>query len=320
MCSQPPRYVRDDYLVDDILRMIPWIPKSTAELGVTGGEPTLLYGRLLQVLQAAKQHLPSTSLHLLSNGRLFRYLRYAERVAAIQHPDIMIGVPLYADTASGHDYVVQAAGAFDQTILGLLNLGRVGLRIEIRMVVHRETYRRLPQFARFVARNLPFVAQVVFMGLELVGYARTNLDALWIDPADYQSELERAVDELAAAGLTVGILNHPLCLLRPALRAYAHQSISDWKNVYLQECAACAARDACCGFFTSNATRPSGHIRPFADWPASCDDVCAAPGPARPSHVYGSARDDGSRSCGNRQGEDVVSSCPSAGPRLRAVP
>ena len=262
MCSQPPRDVRDDYLVDDVLRMIPWIPKNTPELGITGGEPTLLYARLIEVLEAAKQHLPSTALHLLSNGRLFCYLRYAERVAAVQHPDLMVGVPLYADTASTHDYVVQAMGAFDQTVLGLLNLGRVGLRVEIRMVIHRETYRRLPQFARFVARNLPFVVQVVFMGLEPTGYARSNLDALWIDPADYQAELGDAVDELAAAGLTVGILNHPLCLLRPALQAYAFQSISDWKNVFMPECAPCTLKNVCCCFFASAALRRSAHIQP----------------------------------------------------------
>lgn len=266
MCSQPPRNVRDDTLVDEVLQMIPWLPKDTPQLGITGGEPTLLYGRLIEVVEAAKQHLPDTSLHLLSNGRLFRYLRYAERVAAIRHPDLMIGIPVYADVASEHDYVVQAAGAFDQTILGLLNLGRVGLRIEVRMVVHRQTCRRLPQFARFVARNLPFVAQVVFMGVELTGYARTNQDVLWVDPVDYQEDLERAIDLLVAAGLSVGVFNIPLCQLRPALQAYAYQSISDWKRVYLPNCTGCAAREACCGFFESVAQSLRVGVRPFARW------------------------------------------------------
>ena len=280
MCSQPPRDVHDHHLVDEVLQMVPWIPKSTAQLGITGGEPTLLHGRLLQILEAAKEHLPSTSLHLLSNGRLLCYLRFAEMVAAVRHPDLMIGVPLYADTASGHDYVVQAAGAFDQTILGLLNLGRVGLRTEIRIVMHRETYRRLPQLARFVARNLPFVHQVVFMGLELTGYARANVDALWIDPVDYQDELERAVEELIGAGLTVGIFNLPLCLLRPALRRHAHQSISDWKRVYLPACVGCAAQDACSGFFASAGLKPSSQVHPL---PSATRPQAAAGDHSRPA-------------------------------------
>lgn len=261
MCSQPPRDIDDSYLADDILQMIPWMPKETQELGITGGEPTLLHDRLTAILASVQTHLPSTALHMLSNGRLFSYLRYAERVAAAQPKDFMVGVPLYADTAAVHDFVVQAKGAFEQTIFGLLNLARVGVRIEIRMVVHRHTYVRLPQFAQFVARNLPFVDQIVIMGLELMGFARSNLDSLWIDPVDYQEELDRCVNILDRAGLKVRIYNHQLCLLRPLLRKFASQSISDWKNIYLAKCEGCVLRSECGGFFASATLRHSPHIR-----------------------------------------------------------
>ncbi len=40
------------------------------------------------------------------------------------------------------------------TIEGILNLKRCGVRVEIRVVIHRETYKRLPELARFIARNL----------------------------------------------------------------------------------------------------------------------------------------------------------------------
>ncbi|MCU1329951.1 MAG: moaA 3 [Bryobacterales bacterium] len=260
MCSQPPRSIDDSYLADDILRMIPWMAKDTRELGITGGEPTLLHDRLTALLGAVKEHLPSTALHMLSNGRLFSYLRYAERVAEAKPADFMVGVPLYADTASAHDFVVQASGAFEETLFGLLNLARVGVRVELRMVVHRHTYARLPQFAQFVARNLPFVDQVVIMGLELMGYARSNLDSLWIDPVEYQDELERCVHHLDQAGLNVFIYNHQLCLLRPSLRRFAKKSISDWKNIYLPECDGCTLKTECGGFFASATLRHSSHI------------------------------------------------------------
>lgn len=263
MCSQPPRDVEDGYLVEEILQMIPWMAKDTPELGITGGEPSLLHGKLIELIAAAKTHLPATALHLLSNGRLFAYMKYARQVAEVAPPDFMVGVPLYADVAEHHDFVVQAAGAFEQTIFGLLNLARVGVRIELRMVIHRETYTRLPGFARFVARNLPFVDQVVLMGLEPTGYARSNLRALWIDPADYQEELERCVGLLDDAGLAVAIYNHPLCVLRPSLLSFARQAISDWKNIYLPECEPCARKTDCGGFFESAAVRHSDHIRPL---------------------------------------------------------
>ncbi len=262
MCSQPPRDIEDSYLVEDILRSIPWMASDTPELGITGGEPTLLHDKLIAVLAAAKKHLPTTTLHMLSNGRLFCYVRYAQRVAAVQHPDFMIGVPLYADTAGAHDFVVQARGAFEQTLLGLLNLARVGVRVELRMVVHRHTYARLPQFARFVVRNLPFVDQVVIMGLELMGFARSNLDALWMDPVDYQGQLEESVQTLDDAGIRTCIYNHPLCLLRPTLHRFARKAISDWKNIYLPECEGCRLKADCGGFFASATLRRSPHIHP----------------------------------------------------------
>src|SRR5205085_8726979 len=71
MCSQPPRDVDDGYLIDEILKTIPLMAADTPELCITGGEPTLLGSRLLDVIRATKESLPNTSLHMLSNGRAF---------------------------------------------------------------------------------------------------------------------------------------------------------------------------------------------------------------------------------------------------------
>ena len=262
MCSQPPKDRDDSDLLDAILDGIPLMSAETAELGITGGEPMLLGERLFQVIADCKRHLPQTALHMLSNGRLFNYLARARRLADIRHPDFVVGVPLYADIASRHDFVVQASGAFDQTVRGLLNLARCGVRIELRVVLHRQTVARLPQLARFIARNLPFVERVALMGLEMMGHVRMNLDALWIDPADYQTELRRAVVELTSAGMCASIYNHQLCVLDPTLWPYAVRSISDWKNEYLPACSACAVRAECGGLFSSAMLRYSARIAP----------------------------------------------------------
>lgn len=265
MCSQPPRDVDDGCLIDEILEAIPLMSPDTSELCITGGEPTLVGNRLLEVIEATKRHLPKTSLHMLSNGRLFRYLQLARKVAAVGHPDFMIGIPLYSDIASKHDFVVQAKGAFDETLRGIMNLARVGQRIEIRFVIHRQTFGRLADTARFIARNLPFVDQVALMGLEMMGYAKANLEGLWIDPVEYQKELAEAVEELRSAGVAVMIYNHQLCILDRRLWPVARKSISDWKNIYMPECEPCAAKDQCGGFFASAALRYSRHITPLAE-------------------------------------------------------
>jgi len=172
----------------------------------------------------------------------------------------MVGIPLYSDLSHRHDYVVQADGAFDETIRGILNLKRLRQRVEIRVVLHRQTVDRLPELAHFIARNLRFVDQVALMGLEMTGFTRANLQTLWIDPYDYRELLREAVEILDSAHVQVKIYNHQLCVLHRTLWRFARKSISDWKNEYLAECSDCAAREQCGGFFTSAKLRYSDHI------------------------------------------------------------
>jgi His-Xaa-Ser system radical SAM maturase HxsC len=261
MCSQPPKAIDDRDRIHEHLRLIDLMQPAPRELGITGGEPTLLGRDLIRILEACKEKLPTTSVHLLSNGRLFRYDKFARDLAAIEHPDLVVGIPLYSDIDYLHDFVVQARGAFDQTLLGLQNLGLHGVRVEIRVVIHRLTYARLPQLAEFIYRNLTFADHVALMGLETIGFAVPNLASLWFDPYDYQQELRMATLYMAAHGLNVSIYNHQLCTVPRELWPFCRRSISDWKNDYLPQCASCSVRLACAGFFSAAlARRVSAHI------------------------------------------------------------
>jgi len=263
MCSQPPRDVDDHYLVDDMMEALPLIHQEAHEIGITGGEATLWGDDFIKLIQAAKVHLPKTSLHILSNGRNFKNLDLAIKVSGVKHHDLMIGIPLYADYSQLHDYIVQADNAFDDTIRGILNLKRCRVPVEIRVVIHRENYHRLPHLAEFITRNLLFVDHVALMGLEIRGFAKSNLEAIWIDPYDYKNELAKAVDALARSRMHVSIYNHPLCVIPQSARRFAVKSISDWKNDFLKECRNCNSRQECGGFFSSNLGTVSKHIKPL---------------------------------------------------------
>jgi len=263
MCSQPPRDVNDDWVMDDVERLIPMLPITTRQLGFTGGEPTLHGERFVDLLALTKRLLPRTAIHVLSNGRRFADTRFVEGYAAIQHPDLMVGIPLYSDDPVRHNYVVQADNAFDETVRGILNLKSLKQRVELRVVLHRQTIDRLPKLAEYIGRNLLFVDQVALMGLEITGFTRGNLDKLWIDPYDYRSTLESAVDILAGYRVPTAVYNHQLCVVTDRVRPFCVQSISDWKNEYLPVCATCDLRAQCGGFFSSGVRyRHSDHIRP----------------------------------------------------------
>ena len=262
MCSQPPRDVADGWIVNDVKSALSLLDRDTKEILFTGGEPTLLGDRLVELVRHTKSYLPETSLHILTNGRSFKENDYARKFAEISHHDMMFGIPIYSDQPDRHNYIVQADHAFDETIRGILNLKRNGLAVEIRVVVHKQSYERLPQLARFIARNLTFVDQVVFMGLEMTGFTRANLDALWIDPLEYQSHLTEAVHLLADSRIHTSVYNHQLCITDRAIWHFARKSISDWKNDYMPECDGCDVKDMCGGFFSSAKLKYSGNIRP----------------------------------------------------------
>jgi His-Xaa-Ser system radical SAM maturase HxsC len=265
MCSQPPRNVNDGWIVDELLETLALIDFDVPEIMFSGGEPTLLGDRFLELVQASKSFLPRTSLHILSNGRSFANAEFARKLARIDHPDLMVGIPLYSDLAHIHDYVVQADGAYDETVRGILNLKQEDVPVEVRVVLHKQTVPRLADLAEFLARNLLFVDHVALMGLEMTGFTKANLEDLWIDPADYADELRKAVGILDRARINTSIYNTQLCLIDRSIWRFAKRSISDWKQEFMPECEGCAVKSECGGFFSSAELRYSAHIRPIAE-------------------------------------------------------
>jgi His-Xaa-Ser system radical SAM maturase HxsC len=264
MCSQPPKNIDDSWLTDENQQLIRLMPRTVKALTLSGGEPTLFGNRFLETVRLTKNLLPHTKVQILSNGRTFAHRPFAEDYAAINHPDLTVGIPLYSDDASTHDYIVQAKGAFDETVRGILNLKELGQKVEIRVVLHALSIGTLESLANFIARNLTFVDHVALMGLEITGFTRANMDSLWIDQFSYKDILSRAVGVLEAYGIPLSVYNHQLCLVNDdVLRAY-RRSISDWKNEYVDACDPCERKHECGGFFSSAVQhRYSEHIRPF---------------------------------------------------------
>lgn len=267
MCSQPPRDRNDIPRLFEIhSKLIPLIPKDCIELGISGGEPTLMGDLFFKQIKQLKTELPNTELHLLTNGRTFAWNNMAQKLGAIDHKGLMLGIPLYSDDYLTHDHIVQAENAFYQTVLGIQNLYRYNQRIEIRVVLHKLSVGRLLNLAEFIYKNMPYVEHVAFMGLEFIGYTPFNIDKLWIDPMDYQLQLKNAVHYLANRGINTSIFNTPLCLIPEDTWGFARKSISDWKNEYAPACKECSVKDDCCGFFSWNLEKKmSSHIKPIVN-------------------------------------------------------
>ena len=264
MCSQPPKDIDDHWILDEIRESLPLVDPSTRSLTFTGGEPLTDWRDFVAVLAQCRDQLPQTALQVLTNGRAFSHSEIVDAWSGVKHPDLIAAIPVYSAVDHVHDHVVQAEGAFDETILGILKLKDRGQRVEIRVVLHALTAPSILETCRWIARNLPFVDHVALMGLENTGFAIANDALLWIDPMDYRDGLAEGVDRLVAAGVNVSVYNLPRCVLERSIWPYAVQSISDWKNGYVEECGRCIEKDRCSGLFTSGRPRLSRGIKAVA--------------------------------------------------------
>lgn len=268
MCPQPPVLQENDRTPFNI-ELIKLFDKETKEVGITGGEPTMIGDKLFKLIRQIKKSCPKAAISLLSNGVKFADVDYAAKLAACNHHDLQIDVPIFSDIAAEHNHIV-GAKTFYKTVQGLYNLALFGQQIGLRIVVHKQTYKRLPQMADYIYHNFPFVTQVAFMQMETTGLAQTNLKDLWIDPHDYNDELYKAVMLLHNRGITTYIYNAQLCVLPEELRSFAKQSISEWKDVYLPICEGCSLKGECGGFFSTNNNNISKYIHKV-----ECINSCA---------------------------------------------
>ena len=253
MCCQPPLDNDDmEELYQRNIEIINRAPKNIPVVGISGGEPTLLGDKLVDLLRHIRQTLPDSDIHILSNGRNFKDIEYTRKVVEAADDKLFVGVPLHSDYYRDHDIIAGAKEAYNETIAGIFNLGALGAVIELRIVINKLNYMRLPQMADFIHKNLPFVAWTAFMAMEHIGHAVSNERNVWVEPINYGDKLAEAVLTLAQWRKEVAIYNVPLCLIPEQIHRFAQKSISDWKNKYLPECNQCSIKSKCCGLFATS--------------------------------------------------------------------
>ena len=253
MCCQPPQQDNDfNFYYNQNVKLITSAPKETKVVCITGGEPTLAGNYFFDLISLVRSELPSTDIHILSNGRTFINNDFTHQLKVTGGDKVFVGVPLHSDYFRDHDIIAGAKGAFNETMLGLYNLADEGIPIELRVVVNKLNYNRLYQLAEYIFKNLYFVSWVAFMGMEDTGWATKNAGTIWIEPVEYISKLCDAVGLLAEYGIPVSIYNIPLCLLPLGFHKFASQSISDWKTKYVVICNDCSVKGQCGGLFSTS--------------------------------------------------------------------
>lgn len=263
MCSQPPTRQNDDWMAEEAIGIIKHIGVSPTVLGLSGGEPLLLGGRLREILDEIRLCHPSSRVDVLTNARLLADSKLSKQLLEGLETPVTWLVPLYGHADFLHDFVVQSPGAYEETVEGLLNLQSYGQPIQLRIVLIKPVLEVLIDLCSFIGKNLPFVKEVALMACEPIGFALANRELCEVDILDWHETLHGSASELTRHGIPFLFMNMPLCALPNSLHLYAHKSISDWKNVYAPDCDECAMRSDCSGFFAwyAQGWAPSKTIR-----------------------------------------------------------
>lgn len=262
MCPQPPKK-HDKNLIEIAKKILNSVRiEYNQTICLTGGEPTLLKEDFFEILNLISKKHRKSFVMLLTNGKSFADFSFTKHFIASRPKEFITCVSIHSDIDEIHDMIVGAKGSFYKTAMGLQNLARFRERIEIRVVINSLNFNRLESIATFIWRNFPFITHCAFMGMEITGLARDNYDSIWIDPYNYRFELARAIDILNRADINVSAYNIPLCLLEKKSWSFAKQSISEWKNGYIEICDTCSVKSECAGIFTTSELRQSSHISP----------------------------------------------------------
>lgn len=263
MCSQPPKKNKDINLLHAInMKLIDLLP-NLPSVGITGGEPTLLKEKLYFLIEKISNTHPQTLIHVLTNARLFSWINYTRLLASINSNNIIYAIPFFSDNYIDHELITTKKNSFSQSLLGLYNLAKYDQRIELRIILQKYTVNRLIKLAQFICLNLPFVEHIVFMGLELLGYAQKHSANVWTSPSEYTNQLSKAIEILTCNKYSVSIYNLPLCVLPDNLWPFCEKAITEWKNKYLNECELCIKRDRCGGIFSSTHDHYKNLIQPL---------------------------------------------------------
>lgn len=227
---------------------------------ITGGEPTL-HARIVAIAARAK-NLGYRTIQVQTNGRSFCYGSLVRRLADAGVNEF--GPSLHGSTAKIHDWLTGSPGAFLQTVSGIRNIKKLGLRVITNSVITKANYRDLPALARlFVSLG---VEQFQFAFMHMAGRAGENRQWLTARMSVAEPWVKKALDVGIAAGRAVMTEAIPYCRMSgyedyiaerviPRTRIYdADCVIADYTKARLDEgksrgprCLECAWHECCEG-------------------------------------------------------------------------
>ncbi len=246
MCHSPCQS-RDEFSQSTVMNAVLGNVTGTEEIiQLSGGEPTIRKD-LPMLIETIRRQSPAARIVINSNGRLFCYRGFAERLS--RHKGIVsVKTDLHGDSPELHDSITQVPGSFKQTCCGIQNLLDIGISISIVVLVHKMNYRKVPLVAEHIKR-FGKRTYVEFIFTWLRGRAYENRKQLFVSASSTAPYLQKAADIL---GEQCRFMHFPPCIFSEEYRKYAGKQMFKMPNredYPSGNCSNCRLKETCSGIW-----------------------------------------------------------------------
>ena len=192
----------------------------------TGGEPTM-YEHLPRIIAFAADS--GVEPRIITNGQLLADAGLMERLKegglALMH------VSLHSSRREVQDRLTGTAGSFKNILKTLGNAGRLGVSVDINMVINSSNADHLDETVAFIVKRFPFITHFVWNNIDPRMNRVAENPQTVAQPPQFELSLWKAMRLLAASGRTFRVERVPLCYMTD----FAHCSTETRKIVKGEE-------------------------------------------------------------------------------------
>lgn len=235
--------------ISDLILLAKHIPIDTPHLTITGGEPFLIGDKIFEFFKFLKEKFEQTEFLVLTNGRIFAVERYVQLFKENLPNNLIVAIPLHASYEELHDSITRSKNSFNQTKLGIKNLLKNNIRVEIRLVVNKLNVNDFENIADLIINQFNGIEYVSVIAMEMTGNALANKEKVWLPYKETFSLIGNAIKNMVKNSIDVKLYNFPLCTVDSSFWTLCEKSISPNKVRYATTCDDCKYRSVCGGVF-----------------------------------------------------------------------
>ncbi|MBL7081491.1 MAG: radical SAM protein [Candidatus Omnitrophica bacterium] len=178
------------------------------EIVFTGGECTIRED-ILEIVSFAKE-VGYLNIQIQTNGRTFSSFDFAKKMVLAGMTEF--GPALHGPTAEIHDSLTRRPGSWRQTVLGIHNVKKLGIRTLANVVITKPNYKSLPELASLFVKLK--IDQFQFAFVHILGNARQYYTEVVPRVSAVAPYVKKGLDIGIKAGLRVMVEAIPFCLMK----------------------------------------------------------------------------------------------------------